>query len=76
VVIGGNGRWEELSHLTMVLSRYGIPGQATGAVGVLGPTNLNYGRAISAVTYVSTLMTDMLTSMYEGNGDTPTTQKP
>jgi heat-inducible transcriptional repressor len=76
VVIGGNGRWEELSHLTMVLSRYGIPGQATGAVGVLGPTNLNYGRAISAVTYVSTLMTDLLTNMYEGNGDAPTPQKP
>ena len=76
VVIAGNGRWEELSHLTMVLSRYGIPGQASGAVGVLGPTNLNYGRAISAVTYVSTLMTDLLTNMYEGNGDAPTTQKP
>lgn len=73
VVIGGNGRWEELSHLTMVLSRYGIPGQASGAVGVLGPTHLNYGRAISAVTYVSTLMTEMLTNMYEGSGDTATT---
>jgi heat-inducible transcriptional repressor len=65
VVIAGNGRWEELSHLSMVLSRYGIPGQASGAVGILGPTNLNYGRAISAVTYVSTLMTDMLTTMYD-----------
>src|SRR5690606_23781464 len=73
VVIGGNGRWEELSHLTMVLSRYGIPGQASGAVGVLGPTHLNYGRAISAVTYVSTLMTEMLTNMYESSGDTATT---
>jgi heat-inducible transcriptional repressor len=74
VVIAGNGRWEELSHLTMVLSRYGVPGQASGAVGVLGPTNLNYGRAISAVTYVSTLMTDLLTHMYEDGSDTPTTQ--
>lgn len=71
VVIAGNGRWEELSHLSMVLSRYGIPGQASGAVGILGPTNLNYGRAISAVTYVSTLMTDMLTHLYEGDGDPP-----
>lgn len=70
VVIAGNGRWEELSHLSMVLSRYGIPGQATGAVGILGPTNLNYGRAISTVTYVSSLMTDMLTTMYEPD-DTP-----
>ena len=59
-------RWEELSHLSMVLSRYGIPGQISGAVGVLGPTRINYGRAISAVSYVSGLMTDMLTDVYEG----------
>lgn len=65
VVIAGNGRWEELSYLSMVLSRYGIPGQISGAVGVLGPTRINYGRAISAVSYVSTLMTDMLTNVYE-----------
>jgi heat-inducible transcriptional repressor len=66
VVIAGNGRWEQLSHLSMVLSRYGIPGQISGAVGVLGPTRINYGRAISAVSYVSGLMTDMLTDMYDG----------
>ena len=64
VVIAGNGRWEQLSHLSMVLSRYGIPGQISGAVGVLGPTRINYGRAISAVSYVSGLMTDMLTDVY------------
>jgi heat-inducible transcriptional repressor len=65
IVIAGNGKWEELSHLTLVMSRYGIPGQATGAVGVLGPTHINYGRAISTVSYVSGLMTDMLASAYE-----------
>jgi heat-inducible transcriptional repressor len=65
VVIGGEGRWEELKHLSMVLSRYGIPGQASGTVGVIGPTRLNYGRAVSAVRYVSTLMTDALTHIYE-----------
>ncbi|MCC6804177.1 MAG: heat-inducible transcription repressor HrcA [Anaerolineae bacterium] len=65
VVIAGDGRWEELSRLSMVLSRYGIPGQVSGAVGVLGPTRMNYGRAISAVSYVSGLMTDMLTNAYE-----------
>lgn len=67
VVIGGDNRWEQLSHLTMVISRYGIPGTATGAVGILGPTHINYGRAISAVGYVSTLMTEMLTSATEGD---------
>jgi heat-inducible transcriptional repressor len=65
VMIAGNGRWEELSHLSMVLSRYGVPGQLSGAVGVLGPTRINYGRAISAVSYVSSLMTNMLAKAYE-----------
>jgi heat-inducible transcriptional repressor len=65
VVIAGEGRWEEMRHLSMVISRYGISGQVSGAVGVLGPMHINYGRAISAVRYVSTIMTDMLTSVYE-----------
>lgn len=65
VVVGGNGRWEELRHLSMVISRYGIPGQVSGAVGVVGPTHINYGRAISAVRYVSNVMTDLLMNLYE-----------
>jgi heat-inducible transcriptional repressor len=64
VVIGGNGRWEELRHLSMVLSRYGLPGQVSGAIGVVGPTHIDYGRAVSAVRYISSLMTDMLTNVY------------
>ncbi|MBZ0285597.1 MAG: heat-inducible transcriptional repressor HrcA [Anaerolineae bacterium] len=67
VVIGGEGRWEELKHLSMVLSRYGIPGQVSGAVGVLGPMHINYGRAISTVRYVSSLMTDALVHLYESD---------
>jgi heat-inducible transcriptional repressor len=47
-----------------VLSRYGVLGQVSGAIGVLGPTNLNYGRAISAVRYVSTIMTNMVSDLY------------
>jgi heat-inducible transcriptional repressor len=65
VVIAGDGRWEELKYLTMILSRYGVPGQISGAVGVVGPTHINYGRAISTVRYVSNLMTDMLVNLYE-----------
>lgn len=65
VLIAGDDRWEELNHLSMVLSRYGIPGQVTGALGVLGPTHINYGRAISTVRYVSNLMTDMLVKLFE-----------
>ena len=65
VLIAGNGRWDELNQLSMVFSRYGIPGQATGAVGVVGPTNMNYRRAISAVSFVSGLMSSMLATAFD-----------
>jgi heat-inducible transcriptional repressor len=73
VVIAGNGRWEELSHLSLVISRYGIPGHLSGTLGLLGPTHINYGRAVSIVSYVSNLMTAMLTRIFEAN---PTPTKP
>lgn len=64
VVIAGNGH-EEVNQLSLVLSRYGVPGQIRGTLGVLGPMNLNYGRAISAVRKVSGMMTDMLIDLYD-----------
>jgi heat-inducible transcriptional repressor len=64
VIIGGEGRWEELSNCSMVLARYGVPGFATGALGVLGPTRMPYGRAISVVRLVSELMSDLVYEMY------------
>jgi heat-inducible transcriptional repressor len=48
----------------MVLARYGVPGFATGALGVLGPTRMPYGRAISAVRLVAELMSDLVYEMY------------
>ena len=59
IVVAGEGRWENLSHLSMVLGRYGTP-QARGTLGLLGPTRMRYGRAVSAVRYVASLMSDML----------------
>lgn len=64
VIIGGEGRWEDLSSCSMVLARYGVPGFATGALGVLGPTRMPYGRAISAVRLVAELMSDLVHEMY------------
>ena len=65
VVIAGDGRYENLSRTSMVLSRYGDPDKMSGAIGVLGPTHINYGRAISTVRYVSNLMTNVLATLYQ-----------
>lgn len=63
VVVAGEGRWEALNRLSMVLGRYGTA-QAHGALGVLGPTRMRYGRAISTVRYVASLMSGMLGDVY------------
>ncbi|GAB4516318.1 MAG: heat-inducible transcriptional repressor HrcA [Anaerolineae bacterium] len=64
VVIGGEGRWDTLRDVSLVLARYGLEGRATGILGVIGPTRMPYARAISAVRYVSSLMSEMLRSWY------------
>jgi len=64
VVIGGEGRWRELSSCSMVLARYGTEGFATGTLGVLGPTRMPYDRAIGTVRYVAELMSGMVSDLY------------
>ena len=64
VMIAGEGRWEELSHCSMILSRYGEVGRFSGALGVVGPTRMHYDRAISVVRYVSEVMSGMLLDIH------------
>ncbi len=66
VVIGGEGTWEELRHCSIVVARYGAVGFATGALGVLGPTRMAYGKTISTVRYVSGLMSDLVAEAFTG----------
>jgi len=64
VLIGGEGRWHELSEVSLVLSRYGDMEEAAGVLGLVGPTRMPYARAISAVQYVSGLLSDLLQEFY------------
>ena len=64
VLIGGEGRWDELSACSLVLARYGVTGFVTGALGVVGPTRMLYGRAISTVRFVAGLLSDLVYDLY------------
>jgi heat-inducible transcriptional repressor len=64
VIIGGEGRWQTLRNISLVLSRYGVREGATGLLGVVGPIRMPYDRAISVVRYVSMLMSDLLREWY------------
>jgi heat-inducible transcriptional repressor len=63
VLIGGEGTWEELRDCSMVLARYGAPGLVTGALGVLGPTRMAYGRTVSTVRFISGLLSDLVVEL-------------
>ncbi len=66
VLIGGENEWDDLSQCSIVLSKYGAPGIAHGTVGVLGPIRMAYGQTISAVRFMSGLLSDMVSqSLFE-----------
>ena len=60
VFIGSEGAIEELSQCSIVLARYGSPGQTTGTLGVLGPMRMYYGRSISTVSFLSNLLSNLV----------------
>ncbi len=64
VVIGREHRGDVLRPLSVVICRYGIPGHALGSVGVVGPTRMEYDRAISGVRFISSIMNSMVESLY------------
>jgi len=63
VLIGGEGTWEELRECSIVLGRYGVPGLATGTLGVLGPIRMSYGHTISTVRFVADLLSDLVVDL-------------
>jgi heat-inducible transcriptional repressor len=66
VLIGGEGGWEELRQCSMVIARYGVPGLATGTLGVLGPMRMSYARTIPTVRYVAALLSDLVNDTISG----------
>jgi heat-inducible transcriptional repressor len=60
VLIGGEGIYDALSQCSFVIARYGTPGIATGTLGVLGPMRMPYGRTISIVRFLSSLLSNLV----------------
>ena len=60
IVIGEENQTEALRDLSMVFSRYGVPQQLGGTIAVIGPTRMDYQRAISTVGYVSELLSALI----------------
>jgi heat-inducible transcriptional repressor len=64
VIIGSDNLGDPMRICSLVLSRYGIPGQMLGILGVVGPTRMPYWRALPSVRYMSSIVSALLQEMY------------
>lgn len=64
VVIGRENRAEAIQDYSVILGRYGLANEASGTIGVIGPTRMPYARAIATISYLSSLMSRLTADLY------------
>ena len=64
ILIGGDGRYEPLRSLSLVLARYGSAENASGVLGLVGPVRMPYSRAIPLVRYVAGVLNGLVDQWY------------
>jgi len=50
----------------VVIRQYGLPDEAVGTIGIVGPTRMPYARAISTVGYLSSVLSELVAELYGG----------
>lgn len=66
VFIGAENPRVEFNRCSVIVARYGVPSEASGVVGMIGPTRLAYKRAVPVVEAAATLLSDLVTEAYYG----------
>ncbi len=64
VIIGGESGSDALKDISVVAARYGGKGRPGGLLGVVGPTRMQYGRAVAVVRYLTQVLNDLLSETY------------
>ena len=68
VIIGGENRSGALKDMSVVVARYGgAHGHPAGLVGIVGPTRMQYARAIAVVRYMTQMLDDLLGELSSGD---------
>src|ERR1035437_4091250 len=65
VIIGKENKVEVIHDYSVIISHYGLPGEAVGTIGVLGPTRRAYGRTIATAAYLSSMLSELVSELYK-----------
>ncbi|HHY06034.1 MAG TPA: HrcA family transcriptional regulator, partial [Clostridia bacterium] len=60
VKIGKENPYEELENCSLITATYELEGRIIGTLGVLGPTRMEYAKAISIVEFLTLALTEGL----------------
>ena len=74
VIIGKENKNEAIQNCSVVLTRYGLPEEATGTIAVVGPTRMPYTHTIPMVYYLSSVLSQLVAGLY--GREYPTGQEP
>lgn len=64
VIIGKENKEEAIRNCSVVISHYGLPDEAIGTIGIIGPTRMSYVSAISVVSYLSSVLSSLVAELY------------
>jgi len=60
IIIGKESKLKEMQNCSLVTSEYSIKGKSAGAIGILGPTRMDYPRMVSIAEYISDKLSEIL----------------
>lgn len=58
--IGPENAAPELQECSLITATYRVGDHATGTMGIIGPTRMNYGRVLAVLSYMGRAMSDLL----------------
>lgn len=64
VIIGKENRSEAIQDYSVVIGKYGLPDEAVGTIGVIGPTRMPYARTIATVNYLALVLSELEGILY------------
>lgn len=70
VVVGKENKAEAIHNCSVVITRYGLPEEASGIIGMVGPTRMPYVHTISIVSYLSSVLDKLVAELF--GKETPT----
>lgn len=65
VHIGKENQYVQLENSSLILAKYFIHGDQAGAIGVIGPTRIDYAKLIPSVQYLTQLVSDLMSQALE-----------